>query len=514
MTHAATSSPPTSTPASTRTSARRCCASSPAAASTTASRTLIGRLLYESQADLRGPAGRARGATRSKLGTTGGELDFALLVDGLAAEREQGITIDVAYRFFATDAAQVHRRRHAGPRAVHPQHGDRRLDRRPRGHPGRRAQGRADADPPAQLPSSRCSASGTSCWRSTRSTWSASPQDVLRRASRPTTARFAARARPRPTSPASRCRRCIGDNVTEPQRDTPWYDGPTLLELPRDRRGRPSGRAARAVPHAGAVGQPARTSTSAASPARSPAARVAAGRRGARRCRRAATSTVARIVTVRRRPRRGRRRAVGHAHARRRDRRQPRRRARRRRRSRPGVADQFAAHVVWMAEEPLLPRPLLPAASSAPRPCRRTVTRAQAQGRRQHAASSWPRRRWSSTRSASCNLELDRPVAFDPYADNRDTGGFILIDRITNDTVGAGMIDFALRRVAATSTGRRSTSTKAARAQLKGQQPCVLWFTGLSGAGKSTIANLRREAAARRWACTPTCSTATTSATA
>ena len=78
---------------------------------------------------LRGPARRARGRLE-EVGTQGGELDFALLVDGLAAEREQGITIDVAYRFFSTDAAQVHRRRHAGARAVHAQHGHRRLDRR------------------------------------------------------------------------------------------------------------------------------------------------------------------------------------------------------------------------------------------------------------------------------------------------------------------------------------------------------------------------------------------------
>ena len=66
-------------------------------------------------------------ADSKKVGTQGGELDFALLVDGLAAEREQGITIDVAYRFFSTDKAQVHRRRHAGARAVHAQHGHRRV---------------------------------------------------------------------------------------------------------------------------------------------------------------------------------------------------------------------------------------------------------------------------------------------------------------------------------------------------------------------------------------------------
>jgi bifunctional enzyme CysN/CysC len=87
------------------------------------------------------------------------------------------------------------------------------------------------------------------------------------------------------------------------------------------------------------------------------------------------------------------------------------------------------------------------------------------------------------------DLELDRPVAFDPYDANRETGGFILIDRITNETVGAGMLRFALRR-AANLKWQTVDVDKAARATAKGQQPSVLWFTGLSGAGKSTIANL------------------------
>ena len=92
--------------------------------------TLIGRLLYESKL-LFDDQLAALEADSKRVGTQGGELDFALLLDGLAAEREQGITIDVAYRYFSTDAAQVHRRRHARPRAVHAQHGHRRLDRRP-----------------------------------------------------------------------------------------------------------------------------------------------------------------------------------------------------------------------------------------------------------------------------------------------------------------------------------------------------------------------------------------------
>ena len=88
-----------------------------------------------------------------------------------------------------------------------------------------------------------------------------------------------------------------------------------------------------------------------------------------------------------------------------------------------------------------------------------------------------------------CNLSLDQPVAFDPYAENRDTGGFILIDRLTNATVGAGLIHFALRR-SQNIHWQAVDVHKAARAAQKGQKACVLWLTGLSGAGKSTIANL------------------------
>src|SRR5690606_26319396 len=88
-----------------------------------------------------------------------------------------------------------------------------------------------------------------------------------------------------------------------------------------------------------------------------------------------------------------------------------------------------------------------------------------------------------------CNISLDRAVPFDPYAENRDMGSFILIDRLSNDTVGAGLLHFALRR-AQNIHWQALDVNKKARAALKGQRACVLWFTGLSGAGKSTIANL------------------------
>jgi bifunctional enzyme CysN/CysC len=88
-----------------------------------------------------------------------------------------------------------------------------------------------------------------------------------------------------------------------------------------------------------------------------------------------------------------------------------------------------------------------------------------------------------------CNISLDQAVAFDSYAENRDTGGFILIDRISNETVGAGLINFALRR-AQNIHWQAVDVSRTSRAEQKSQRACVLWFTGLSGAGKSTVANL------------------------
>jgi sulfate adenylyltransferase subunit 1 len=106
--------------------------------------TLIGRLLYDTKTIL---ADTLHAIEKTSLKRGMEAVDLSLLTDGLQAEREQGITIDVAYRYFTTGTPQVHHRRRAGPRAIHAQHGHRRLDRQPRDHPDRRAQGRADADP-------------------------------------------------------------------------------------------------------------------------------------------------------------------------------------------------------------------------------------------------------------------------------------------------------------------------------------------------------------------------------
>jgi bifunctional enzyme CysN/CysC len=151
------------------------------------------------------------------------------------------------------------------------------------------------------------------------------------------------------------------------------------------------------------------------------------------------------------------------------------------------VADQFAAHVVWMHDDPLMPgRPYLLKIGT------RTVAASITEIKHREDVNTFQKLAAKVLRLNEVgfvNIETHEPLAFDPYDVNRDMGAFILIDRLSNLTVGAGMIRFGLRR--ATNVHWQALDvTKQSRAELKGQRPCCLWFTGLSGAGKSTIANL------------------------
>ena len=153
----------------------------------------------------------------------------------------------------------------------------------------------------------------------------------------------------------------------------------------------------------------------------------------------------------------------------------------------PEVADQFEATLIWMDREPMLPGRSywlkIGAAQAAA-----SVTELK---HRIDVTTSEP----IAAATLDCNaigvanIALDRPIAFAPYAENRALGGFVLIDRLSNATVGAGLIHFALRR-AHNIHWQHIDVDRAAHAALKGQTPRVVWFTGLSGAGKSTIANL------------------------
>jgi bifunctional enzyme CysN/CysC len=155
--------------------------------------------------------------------------------------------------------------------------------------------------------------------------------------------------------------------------------------------------------------------------------------------------------------------------------------------ARPEVADQFTANLVWFNEHALLPGRsylLRTETDQANAAITELKYRIDINSFAHEAAKSL-----EMNEVGVCNISLQSPIAFDPFGENRATGSFILIDRLTNATVGAGMIMHGLRRAAnihwqALDVDRRS------RAALKLQRPAVLWFTGLSGSGKSTIANL------------------------
>lgn len=153
----------------------------------------------------------------------------------------------------------------------------------------------------------------------------------------------------------------------------------------------------------------------------------------------------------------------------------------------PEVADQFAAHLLWMDDAALLPgRPYWLKIGT------RTVTVSISEIKHKVDVNTQERlaaKRLELNEVGYCNLALDEPIAFSPYARNRVLGGFILIDRQSNATVAAGTLEFALRR-AGNVHWQHLDVDRSARARIKGQAPRVLWFTGLSGAGKSTVANL------------------------
>ncbi|MFC7690300.1 adenylyl-sulfate kinase [Paeniroseomonas aquatica] len=154
---------------------------------------------------------------------------------------------------------------------------------------------------------------------------------------------------------------------------------------------------------------------------------------------------------------------------------------------RPEVADQFAAHLLWMDEEAMLPgRQYLMRIGHLWTPATVTSIRHRVEvNTLEHAAA----RQLGLNEIGFCNLSAARPVPLDAYAENRATGAFILVDRFSNRTAGAGMVAFPLRR--ATNIHHEAFLVdRRARAALDGQRPLVLWFTGLSGSGKSTIAKL------------------------
>ncbi len=442
--------------------------------------TLIGRLLYDAKllfedqlASLEKDSG--------KYGTTGaGQLDLALLVDGLAAEREQGITIDVAYRFFATDRRKF---------IVADTPGHEQYTRN-------MATGASTADAAVLLVDARKGV----LTQTRRHSYIVSLMGIrtlvlavnkmdLVGWDRATFERIADEYRAFAEHLGLVSVTCIpvsaltGDNVTRRSENMPWYAGPTLLghleSVPVD-PGAADAPFRMAVQWVNRPNQDFRgfCGTVSAGSAR-PGDRVAIlpgghlatlarivgfdGDLPVATAGQAVTLTLAEEVDVSRGD------VIAAADA------------------RPEVADQFAAHIVWMAEQPLLPgRSYLMRLGTATVPARVTELKHRVNiNTLEHAAA----KHLDLNDVGACNLSIDRPLAFEPYAASRALGGFILIDRQTNATVGCGMIDFALRRAA--NIHRQAMKVdKPARAAALGQSPCVLWFTGLSGSGKSTVADL------------------------
>ena len=441
--------------------------------------TLIGRLLYSSQLLFEDQLA-ALEVDSKRVGTQGDELDFALLLDGLAAEREQGITIDVAYRFFSTDT----RKYIVADTPGHEQ------------YTRNMVTGASTADCAVILVDARKGVL-TQTRRHSYLVWLLGIRHVAVAVNKMDIVDFSEerfgeiereyRAFAEQLGlqevtliPMSALR---GDNVVERSESMPWYTGPTLMEyletvevdqermqdapfrLPVQWVNRPTadfrgftgtiaGGSVRPGDRVVVLPRGQETAVERVVTFDGDLDRAVAGQ--------AVTLTFADEIDVSRGD------VVAPVDT-------------------PAQAgDQFEATIVWMAEEPLL----------------RGRTYLMRVGTKTVAATVAPLKYKLDVDTLDriaanelelnaigvVNLELSEPIAFDPYVENRDTGGFILIDRITNHTVGAGLLQFALRR---SHTVRRQAVEvdPAARAALKAQQPFVVWLTGLPGAGKSSIAN-------------------------
>jgi bifunctional enzyme CysN/CysC len=443
--------------------------------------TLIGRLLYDSKMIFEDQLA-ALEADSKRVGTQGQEIDFALLVDGLAAEREQGITIDVAYRFFATEKRKF---------IVADTPGHEQYTRN-------MVTGASTADLAVILVDARKGVlvqtrrhSYLAHLLGIRHLVLAVNKMDLVGYDQLTFDEIVADYRGFATGIGIEAFTAIpisgfkGDNITAaPSAETPWYAGPSLIEhlesveiegmaaqarpfrLPVQWVNRPN------LDFRGFAGQITGGTIKPGDPVRV----VPSGR----------TSTVKSIVTFDGELDEGvagqsitltladevdcSRGDVLAAAA-----------------DPPQAADQFEATLVWMSDEALIP-----GRAYWLKLATQTVSAAVAQPKYEVDVNSFEHlaaKTLELNGIGVCEVTTDRPIVFEPYAQSRELGGFVLIDKLTNATVGAGMIHFSLRRAQnvhwqALEVGRE------AHALLKGQTPAVLWFTGLSGSGKSTIANL------------------------
>jgi len=442
--------------------------------------TLIGRLLYESKMLFEDQL-EVLEADSKKVGTQGGELDFALLVDGLAAEREQGITIDVAYRFFSTDQ----RKFIVADTPGHEQYTRNMIT------------GASTADVAVVMIDARRGVLTQTRRHSflvsligiRKVVLAVNKMDLMEYSETVFNSivedyrAFAQQIGLNDVTPIP-LSALRGDTIIEHSERLPWYHGTTLMayletvEIDESRQqklpfrfpvqwvNRPNldfrgfaGTIASGTIRPGSRirVQPSGRETTVASIVTQDGnlEQAVAGQ--------SVTLTLNDEIDISRGD------MISSAE-------EP-----------AGVADQFQATVIWMHEQPMLGgRNYLLKIGG------KTVTATLAAPKykinvntMEHLAAT----QLKLNEIGVCTLSTDQPIAFDAYQDNRETGGFILIDRLSNDTIGAGLLEFALRRSANIHIQHVDVN-KAARAAQRGQKPVVVWLTGLSGAGKSAIANL------------------------
>ncbi len=441
--------------------------------------TLIGRMLADTHGILRDQLQQLAHDSR-RHGTVGDDIDYALLLDGLEAERQQGITIDVAYRFATTQRRRL-------IIADSPGHEQYTRNMATAASTADVAIVLADARKGVLVQTRRHSYIASlmgirhvvlAVNKMDLVDWSEAAFRQIEAEYRDAVATFGFAS----ITAIPMCAR-TGENLTRGGEASFWYSGPTLLEYL-------DGLEVTETRPAGAFRMPVQWVSRPNAEFRGFAGTVAAGRVVAGGTIVASgsgqSSRVARIVTMDG--------DLPEAHAgdavtlvldREID------------VSRGDVlaaeaaplemADQFSAHLIWLADAPLVPgRAYLVKLGT------RTVSGNVSRIRHRidvNTLQELHADKLNLNEIAKVHLALSQPVAWTAYAESRDLGGFILIDRMTNGTVGVGMIDFALTR-AANLRWQEIDTDRQARAALKGQKPAVLWFTGLSGAGKSTIANL------------------------
>ncbi|MEA2985445.1 MAG: bifunctional enzyme CysN/CysC [Alphaproteobacteria bacterium] len=441
--------------------------------------TLIGRLLHDSKQIFEDQlSALAKDSVRH--GTTGEDIDFALLVDGLEAEREQGITIDVAYRFFATP-------RRSFIVADTPGHEQYTRNMATGASNAQLAVILIDARKGVLVQTKRhsfiCSLLGVRhvVVAVNKIDLVDYSQEVFDRIVADYTS-FASQLGFTSVVPVPLSAR-FGDNVVERSPKMPWYKGPALLDylesvdVQSDEFGKPFRFQVQWVNrpnldfrgYAGTVASgrinKGDTIVVAASGRSSKVDQIVTydGFLESAEAGDAVTITLADEIDI----------ARGDILV------PPK--------ARPEVSDQFAAHVIWMNDEPLLPgRSYFIRIGTKTVPATITTIKHKIDvNTREHLAATT----LHLNDIAFCNISTSVPVAFDPYSENRKTGSFIVIDRFKNQTVGAGMVEFGLRR-GTNIHWQPLLIGKAERAGLKQQKPVILWFTGLSGSGKSTIANI------------------------